>query len=85
MGHAFASRWIIGNLAHFALWMPLLVSVPVALAGAALPWLARKRVPLLTTLILGTWFGGFVILYAPYFCAGENWGYVRFFFRLFPP
>jgi hypothetical protein len=81
---AFGRRWAIGNLAHFAVWVPLLSSIPVAIAAAFLPWFAPKSAPRFTPAILGTWFGAFVLFYTPYFCAGENWGYLRFLLPAFP-
>ncbi len=84
IGYAFAGRFVVGNLAHFGFWVPALVSLPVAIAAAFLPWLAPDRAPRLTTWILGVWLGTFVVFYAPYFCAGENWGYLRFLLPAFP-
>ena len=84
MSHAFGRRWVIGNLAHFTVWVPLLISFPVAIAAAFLPWLKTKPAHKLTAAILGTWFGAYVLFFAPYFCAGENWGYLRFLLPGFP-
>jgi hypothetical protein len=84
VGDAFDQKFLIGNLAHFALWVPLLVSVPVALAALALPWVKRAPKPLNTIIVLAAWLGVFVAFYATYYCAGETWWYLRFLLPGFP-
>lgn len=84
IGDAFAAKFIAGNLAHFALWVPLLVSLPVALAALALPWIKTPSRPPSTLPVLGAWLGVFVAFYAAYFCAGETWWYLRFLLPGFP-
>jgi hypothetical protein len=84
IGDAFAAKFLVGNLAHFALWVPLLVSLPVALAALALPWTKSPSLPPATLPVLGAWLGVFVAFYATYLCAGETWWYLRFLLPGFP-
>lgn len=80
---AFEWRFLQGNLRHFAVWIPQLLSLPVALlAVLGLPWVFRRS--LRSGLLLVTWFVAFVGLYACYFCAGETWWYLRFLMPAFP-
>jgi len=81
---AFNSRFVVGNLAHFTYWVPLLVSLPLTCAAAFLPWRQPTFTPPRTRLILATWIGVLVIFYAPYFCAGSIWSEVRFLLPGFP-
>ena len=82
--NTFEFRFLVGNLAHFTLWVPLLVSVPVALAALALPWF-RRGAPIPSTLpLLASWFGVFAVFYATYYCAGDLWSDVRFLLPGFP-
>jgi 4-amino-4-deoxy-L-arabinose transferase-like glycosyltransferase len=86
VGDAFEWANVPHNLAHFALWLPLLASVPIGLAALALPWL-RKRgasIEARTPWLLGTWVLCFVAFYASYYFAGETWWYVRFLLPAFP-
>lgn len=81
---AFHSRFIIGNLAHFTCWVPLLVSLPLTCAAAFLPWRRPTFTPPRTFIILATWIGVLAVFYAPYFCAGSIWSEVRFLLPGFP-
>ena len=81
---AFESRFIVGNLAHFTCWVPLLVSLPLTCAAILLPWRRPTFAPPRTILMLGTWIGVLVVFYAPYFCAGSIWSEVRFLLPGFP-
>ena len=62
--------------------MPLLVSVPAALAALALPWTERRRPALVA--MLATWLLVLVAFYCTYFCAHETWWYLRFLMPAFP-
>jgi len=80
---AFGLHFVPGNLRHFATWIPRLLSWPVALlAMLGLPWLFRHRAS--TAWLLLLWFAAFTGFYAPYFCAGETWWYLRFLLPAFP-
>lgn len=80
---AFEWQFLRGNLRHFAVWIPRLLSLPVALlALLGLPWVFRRTPG--TGLLLVVWFAAFVGLYACYFCAGETWWYLRFLMPAFP-
>ena len=81
---AFHSRFVIGNLAHFTYWVPLLVSLPLTCAALFLPWSRAKSLPARTSLLLATWIAVLVVFYAPYFCAGSIWSEVRFLLPGFP-
>lgn len=80
---AFEWQFLRGNLRHFAIWIPRLLSLPIALlALLGLPWIFRRS--LRTGLLLVVWVAAFVGLYACYFCAGETWWYLRFLMPAFP-
>ncbi len=70
------------NALHFALWLFLLLSPPVALAALGLPWLRRSS-PLFTRVVVG-WCAAFVGFYLFYFHSGELWWYLRFILPMFP-
>jgi 4-amino-4-deoxy-L-arabinose transferase-like glycosyltransferase len=82
LGDAFELRFLGPTLAHFALWIPLLVSVPAALAALALPWTERRRPALVA--MLAAWLLVLVAFYCTYFCAHETWWYLRFLLPAFP-
>ena len=84
IGDAFNRRFLVGNIAHFALWVPLLVSVPVAATALALPWLRRAAVDFQLVRLFAAWLGVFVAFYATYYCAGDLWSDVRFLLPAFP-
>jgi hypothetical protein len=80
---AFGAEFAGPNLRSFATWIPPVLSWPVVvLAGLGLPWLFRHHRG--TALLLTLWFAAFVAFYTTYFCAGENWGYLRFLLPAFP-
>ena len=80
---AFGREFFSGNLRHFAVWIPQLLSLPIAvLAVLGLPWLVRRN-PRISLLLAG-WLAAFVSLYSCYFCAGETWWYLRFLLPAFP-
>ena len=73
----FGWQFFRGNLAHFAVWIPQLLSPPIAiLAVLGLPWVIRQA-PRNGWLLAG-WITAFIGLYSCYFCAGETWWYLRF-------
>ncbi|MSU45638.1 MAG: hypothetical protein EXS42_00560 [Lacunisphaera sp.] len=78
---AFSSEFLAHNLAHFARWIPLLLSPVIVLALAA-PFLpsARRR----DNLILAVWFFALTGLYLFYYHSGETWWYLRFILPAFP-
>lgn len=82
--NTFELRFLVGNLAHFALWVPMLVSVPFVIAAAVLPWRPRAAPAPGIVPLLATWFGLFVVFYATYYCAGDLWSDVRFLLPGFP-
>jgi hypothetical protein len=80
---AFGWEFAAGNLRHFAVWIPRVLSWPVvALALLGLPWLFRRHPR--TACLLTLWPAAFVAFYTTYFCAGESWGYLRFLLPAFP-
>jgi hypothetical protein len=80
---AFGWEFLRGNLRHFAVWIPQLLSFPVAiLAVVGLPALIRREPRVV--LLLATWLAAFVGLYSCYFCAGETWWYLRFLLPALP-
>ena len=79
----FSREYFHGNLLHFAIWVPRLLTPPiVALAAFGLPWLLRRNPR--AALLLASWMGVLVGLYSCYFCAGETWWYLRFLLPAFP-
>ena len=80
---AFGWEFAGGNLRHFATWLPRVLSWPIiALALLGLPWLFRRHRPI--ALLLTGWFAAFLAFYTTYYCAGENWSYLRFLLPAFP-
>ncbi len=77
----FSPEFLAHNLAHFAYWIPVLLSPVVVLALAA-PFLRslRRR----DTLSLALWFVLLAGLYSFYFHSGEKWWYLRFILPAFP-
>lgn len=84
MSTAFDQRFLIANLAHFTFWVPLLISLPLAIAAACYPWTKRAAPTPRTIATLAAWLGVFVVFYATYFCASETWWYLRFLLPGFP-
>lgn len=91
-GHAFASgyggdlasKFTLGiapvTLAHYARWLPVLLT-PVGLAAIALPWIGRRQ-PF--AWVLTTWIAVTLAFYTPYFHTHETWWYLRFLLPAFP-
>ena len=91
-GHAFASgyggdlasKFTLGivpvTLAHYARWLPVLLT-PVGLAAIALPWIGRRQ-PF--AWVLTTWIAVTFAFYTPYFHTHETWWYLRFLLPAFP-
>lgn len=69
------------NLAHFARWIPLLLSPLVILALVA-PVCAAGRQRGIA--VLGAWAATLVAFYAFYYHSGETWWYLRFILPAFP-
>lgn len=78
---AFSTGFVPHNLAHFARWVPALLS-PLVCAALAAPFVraARRR----ELVVLGIWAGLLIGLYAFYYHSGETWWYVRFILPAFP-
>lgn len=78
---AFSAGFVPHNLAHFARWIPALLS-PLICAALAAPFVraARRREPA----VLGFWAVLLIGFYASYFHSGETWWYVRFILPAFP-
>ncbi len=78
---AFRAEYAPHNLAHFARWIPTLLS-PLVVAALAAPWVpaARRR----ELGVLGLWAALLIGCYAFYFHSGETWWYLRFILPAFP-
>lgn len=91
-GHAFASGYggdlaqkftldiVPATLAHYARWLPVLLT-PVGLAALVLPWFGRRH---RITWVLTTWIAVTFAFYTPYFHTHETWWYLRFLLPAFP-
>lgn len=77
----FETAYAPHNLAHFACWIPALLS-PLVCAVLAAPFVreARRR----ELAVLGLWAGLLIGFYAFYFHSGETWWYLRFILPAFP-
>lgn len=82
VGDAFAWANVLPNLAHFALWIPLLVGAPLALVALGLG--SKKTAAPRVCWLLAAWIAAFVAFYASYWFAGETWWYLRFLLPAFP-
>jgi hypothetical protein len=91
-GHALASgygrvdglfQWDVFSvtLAHYAKWLPLLLT-PFGLLALGLPWVAR-RAPRWSAL-LAAWAIAILGIYAFYYYTHETWWYLRFVLPAFP-
>lgn len=77
----FSTGFLKHNLAHFAHWIPQLLT-PLIVLALAFPLLlgGNKRV----VLALGTWSLVLIGFYAFYYHSGETWWYLRFILPAFP-
>ena len=78
---SFEAAFVPHNLAHFARWIPALLS-PLVLAALAAPFVPATRRRELA--VLGLWAGLLIGLYAFYYHSGETWWYLRFILPAFP-
>ncbi|MBI3874376.1 MAG: glycosyltransferase family 39 protein, partial [Verrucomicrobia bacterium] len=78
---SFSADFLAHNLAHFARWIPALLS-PLVLLAAVAPFLAagRRR----GALALAVWAVVLIGFYAFYYHSGETWWYLRFILPAFP-
>lgn len=78
---AFSALYLLPNLAHFARWIPLLLT-PLVLAALVAPFTpdGRRR----DGLVLLAWAGALIGFYAFYYHSGETWWYLRFILPAFP-
>ena len=81
VSQVFGGEFLPHNLAHFARWIPLLLSplIVVALLAPFLPVFRRRGYA-----VLATWFVLLTGFYAFYFHSGETWWYLRFILPVFP-
>lgn len=68
------------TLAHYARWLPVLLT-PVGLAAIALPWLGRRS---RFAWVLVAWIAVTFGFYAAYWHTHETWWYLRFLLPAFP-
>lgn len=78
----FGWQFLLHNAAHFAWWIPALLSPAVALPALFWPWLRSHTLRL--RLLLSVWAGAFVLFYLFYYHSGETWWYLRFILPAFP-
>lgn len=81
VGSAFGFEFVPHNLAHFARWIPVLLS-PLVVAALAAPFVAAARRR--TGAVLAVWAVTLVGFYAFYYHSGETWWYLRFILPAFP-
>jgi hypothetical protein len=81
IGALFSWQWVGGSLAHYARWLPLLLS-PLALLAVAAPWAARA--PVRARLMHGSWALLGLGFYAAYYHTHEAWWYLRFVLPVLP-
>ena len=78
---SFSADFLAHNLAHFARWIPALLS-PVVLLALVAPFLTSGRQR--GVAVLTVWIVALVGFYAFYFHSGETWWYLRFILPAFP-
>ncbi len=78
---AFSTGFVLHNLAHFARWIPALLS-PLVGAALAAPFISavRRR----EFAVLGLWAVLLIGVYAFYYHSSETWWYLRFILPAFP-
>lgn len=83
IGPIFGLRFAAHNVAHFAIWLPLLLS-PFVLVAALGALLRLRRESPGVVAMLALWCAAFVGFYVFYFHSGETWWYLRFILPMFP-
>ncbi len=78
---SFSRRFLPHNLAHFAHWIPFLLS-PLIVAALAVPFLPVGKSRAFA--VLASWFVLLTGFYAFYYHSGETWWYLRFILPAFP-
>lgn len=78
---AFSTGFVLPSLAHFAWWIPALLS-PLVCAALAAPFISSVRCREFA--VLGLWAGLLTGFYAFYVFSGETWWYLRFILPAFP-
>lgn len=78
---AFSYHFLAQNLAHFARWIPTLLS-PLIIVAVAAPFLTTTKQR--GWAMLMTWFVILTSFYAFYYNSGEEWWYLRFILPAFP-
>lgn len=78
---AFSVRFFPHIAAHFARWIPGLLS-PLVVAALAVPFLPRGRNRDLV--VLAAWLAPLIGFYSFYYHSGETWWYLRFILPAFP-
>lgn len=81
VGGLLSFEWVPMTLAHFARWLPALLS-PLMLLAFAAPWVARQQRTAL--LVHGLAALGVFGFYAFYYHTHETWWYLRFVLPAFP-
>jgi hypothetical protein len=81
VGELFQSENLSDSLAHYAEWLPVLLT-PLGLLALGLPFCARQ-IPRWSA-ALALWVLGFLALYAFYYHTHETWWYLRFVLPAFP-
>ncbi|MDB6169871.1 MAG: hypothetical protein JWM88_2735 [Verrucomicrobia bacterium] len=82
VSESFDRSFVGSALAHYAHWLPILLTPAVVLV-LALPFLRRRIEPRLIVL-LGAWILVFAGFYAFYLVTGETWWALRFILPVFP-
>lgn len=78
---SFSAEFFPHNLAHFAHWIPALLS-PLVLLAIASPFVAAARQRGFVVMVL--WAATLVGFYVFYYHSGETWWYLRFILPAFP-
>jgi hypothetical protein len=80
LGTKFSIDIVPATLAHYARWLPVLLT-PVGLFALALPWVGRRH---RFAWVLTAWLFVTFAFYATYFHTHETWWYLRFLLPAFP-
>lgn len=81
VSNVLGATFVPHNLAHFAHWIPTLLS-PLAVLAIAAPFTALGRQQ--GMFILASWAVALIGFYVFYFHSGEHWWYLRFILPAFP-